>query len=155
MIEKTLILIKPDAIQRGITSDILNRFERKGLKIAGIKMVQLTEELLKKHYAHVYGQDFFAELHDFMVSTPIIAAIIEGANAIEMVRTIAGTNHNQMGTIRGDFADSRQRNLIHTSDSIENAAEEIPRFFTKNEIFDYKKVSWKYSYSKKDIQENN
>jgi nucleoside-diphosphate kinase len=155
MIERTLVLIKPDAIQRGITSDILNRFERKGLKIAGIKMVQLTENLLKDHYAHVYGQDFFAELHDFMISSPIIAVVIEGANAIEMVRTIAGTNHNQMGTIRGDFADSRQRNLIHTSDSVENAAEEIPRFFTENEIFDYEKVLWKYSYSKKDFLGDN
>lgn len=155
MIERTLILIKPDALQRGLVGKILNRFERKGLKIVGLKMIQLNEELLKKHYAHVYGQDFFAELHDFMITTPIIAAVIEGSNAIEMVRTIAGTNHNQMGTIRGDFADSRQRNLIHTSDSVENAAEEIPRFFTENEIFDYEKVLWKYSYSKKDFSGDN
>ncbi len=155
MIEKTLILIKPDAIQRGLVSDILKRFEQKGLKIVGIKMIKLTEELLKNHYAHVYGQDFFAELHDFMVSTPIIAVVIEGSNAIEMVRTIAGTNHNQIGTIRGDFSDSRQRNLIHTSDSVENAAEEIPRFFQENEIFDYEKVLWKFSYSKKDFSGKN
>ncbi len=152
MIEQTLILIKPDAIQRGISSDILNRFERKGLKIVGLKMIQLDEELLKNHYSHVYGEDFFAELHDFMISSPIIAAVIEGANAIEMVRIVAGTNHNQMGTIRGDFADSRQRNLVHTSDSVENAAEEIPRFFKAEEIFDYEKATWQYSYSKKDIE---
>ena len=107
MIEKTLILIKPDAIQRSIVSDILNRFERKSLKIVGMKMLKLTEDLLKNHYSHVYGEDFFHELHDFMISSPIIAVIIEGSNAIEMVRVIAGTNHNQMGTIRGDFADSR------------------------------------------------
>ena len=155
MIERTLILIKPDALQRGLVGKILNRFERKGLKIVGLKMIQLNEELLKKHYAHVYGQDFFAELHDFMITTPIIAAVIEGSNAIEMVRTIAGTNHNQMGTIRGDFADSRQRNLIHTSDSVENAAEEISRFFTENEIFDYEKIMWKFSYSKKDFSGTN
>lgn len=152
MIEKTLVLIKPDAIQRNIVSDILNRFERKSLKIVGIKMIQLNEELLKDHYSHVYGEDFFKELHDFMISSPIIAVVIEGSNAIEMVRIIAGTSHNQIGTIRGDFADSRQRNLIHTSDSVENAAEEIPRFFRDEEIFNYDKVLWKYSYSKKDFE---
>ena len=155
MIERTLILIKPDAVQREIVGKILTRFEQKGLKIIGLKMIQLTEELLKKHYAHVYGQDFFAELHDFMVSTPIVAAVLEGSNAIEMVRTMAGTSHSQIGTIRGDLADSRQRNLIHTSDSAENAAEEIPRFFTENEIFNYDKVLWQFSYSKKDFQGHN
>jgi len=151
MIERTLVLIKPDAIQRGISSDILNRFERKGLKIAGIKMVQMTEKLLEEHYANVYNEDFFAEYKSFMLTCPIIAVIIEGANAIEMVRNLAGTCHTQIGTIRGDFADSRQRNLIHTSDSLENAAEEIPRFFAENEIFDYNKVLWNFSYSKKDF----
>lgn len=152
MIERTLILIKPDAIQRGISGNILNRFEKKGLKIAGLKMIQLDENLLKEHYANVYDQDFFAEYRDFMISSPIIAAVIEGADAIKMVRIIAGTNHDQIGTIRGDFADSRQRNLIHTSDSVENAAEEIPRFFKDKEIFNYEKESWKYSYSKKDFE---
>ena len=76
MIEKTLVLIKPDAIQRSIVSDILNRFERKSLKIVGMKMIQLTEDLLKNHYSHVYGEPFFNELHDFMISIPIIAVVI-------------------------------------------------------------------------------
>ncbi len=153
MIEKTLILLKPDAVQRNLLGEIMQRFERKNLKIVGLKMVQLTEDLLKNHYSHVYGESFFTELHDFMISTPIVAMVMEGSNAIEMVRTIAGTNHNQIGTIRGDFADSRQRNLIHTSDSPENAQEEISRFFTADELFDYNKDTWKYSYSKKDFGE--
>jgi len=139
--EKTLLLIKPDAIQRGLVGRIIARFERKGLKISGMKMFQMTKELSKEHYAHLVEKPFYPDLEKFVTSHPIVALVVEGKEAVEVVRLIVGpTNASKApgGTIRGDFSNSTSRNVIHASDSKETAEKEVKRFFKGNELFDYK-----------------
>ncbi len=141
--EKTLILIKPDAVQRGLAGTILNRFERKGLKIVGIKMMQLTDELLKEHYSHIADKPFFPGIAKFMKSSPVIALCLEGLDAVDTVRRICGVTkarEAEMGTIRGDLAMSIQANVVHASDSLENAKLETERFFNAGELFSYDSV---------------
>lgn len=148
--EKTLIIFKPSAIQRELTGEILSRFERKGLRIAGIKMIQLTEELLNEHYAHLTEKPFFRILKDAMQITPVIVLCLEGIEAVKVVRTMTGETNGRYansGTIRGDFSVSSQENIIHASDSVENAIIEINRFFNTDEIFDYEKINLKYLYA--------
>jgi nucleoside-diphosphate kinase len=138
--EKTLILLKPDAIERSLIGKIINRLEEKGLKIVGLKMMQLSSDLLKEHYSHLSDKPFFKDLVTYMSSTPVVAICISGIDSVNQIRKIVGaTNSNeaQIGTIRGDFGNSVACNLIHASDSKENAAIEINRFFDKSEIFDY------------------
>lgn len=148
--EKTLIIIKPDAIQRGLAGELMTRFERKGLKVVGLKMMRLREAILREHYAHVADEPFFDELAQFMSSTPVIILCLHGLNAIDVVRATAGTSSDQLGSIRGDFSNSSQRNLIHSSDSPETAEREIKRFFMDEELFDYDKDEWKHIYAKSD-----
>lgn len=148
--EKTLILIKPDAIQRGIAGKVLNRFESKGLKIVGIKMLKLDDKILMDHYSHIATKSFFKGISDFMKTTPVIACVIEGLDCVETVRRLCGitkAREAETGTIRGDFAMSIQTNIIHASDSIETAGEEVNRFFQLNEIFDYDLVLAPFIYS--------
>ncbi len=140
--ERTLILIKPDALNRGLMGEIIGRFERKGLKIVGLKMTTLTDEILDEHYAHHKEKDFFADLKGFMKSAPIVAFVLEGESCVEAVRLITGAtvgSSADAGTIRGDLAMTNQ-NLLHASDSVENATKEIDRFFAKDEIHEYKKA---------------
>jgi len=150
MIEKTLVLIKPDAIQRGLAGKIMERYETKGLKIVGLKMMHLKEAILKEHYAHVADRPFFKELAGFMSSSPLLALCLEGINAVEVVRKLSGTDNFEFGTIRGDFSVSNQRNLVHSSDSLETAEREISRFFKKDELFEYEKDEWKHIYADSD-----
>lgn len=140
MKERTLLLLKPDAVQRGLTGEILSRFEKKGFKIIGMKMIKMTKELAHEHYAHLISKPFYPDLEKFITGNPIIAVAIEGKEAVEVARTIVGpTNASKAagGTIRGDLSNSTSRNVIHASDSKETAAKEIPRFFKPNELFDY------------------
>jgi nucleoside-diphosphate kinase len=140
MKERTLLLIKPDAVQRGLIGDILTRFEHKGFKVAGMKMLQITKELSKEHYAHLVSKPFYPDLEKFMTSQPIVAVVIEGKDAVEVTRLIVGpTNASKApgGTVRGDFSNSTSRNVIHASDSKETAEKEIHRFFKPHELFDY------------------
>ncbi len=148
--ERTLVLIKPDAIQRGIAGKIMSRFEQKGLKIIGLKMLELRDVVLREHYAHVVDEPFFEELSKFMSSSPVLALCLEGLDVINVVRTISGTSPDQLGSIRGDFSTSSQRNLVHSSDSIDSAKREISRFFTKDELFDYDKDEWRHVYAESD-----
>jgi len=147
--EQTLVLIKPDSVQRGLVGEILRRFERKGLKLVAMKMVKLKDAVLKEHYAHVVDEPFFADLSHFMSSSPLVAMVLEAPNAVEIVRKIAGDKY-ELGSVRGDFAGSFQldgpRNVIHSSDSIETAEREIDRFFDESEIFDYDKNEWKHIF---------
>ncbi len=139
--QRTLIIIKPDAIQRGLAGTIVKRFEQRGLKIVAMKMAKMTMDLCKEHYAHLVDKPFFPKLAEFMMQTPVIFAVLEGKDAVQLVRDMMGpTNCRKAmpGTIRGDFGQSMQSNLIHGSDSPENAEKEIKRFFSDNEIFDYK-----------------
>ncbi|MGI6129272.1 MAG: nucleoside-diphosphate kinase [bacterium] len=129
--EKTLILIKPDAISRRLCGEVLRRFERQGLTIEGLKMLTLSRSLAKEHYAPHRERPFFDELVDFITSGPLVAAIITGNDAIARVRRLVGdTKEAAPGTIRGDFATSITKNVVHASDSPESAAREISLFFS-------------------------
>ncbi|MBU0590615.1 nucleoside-diphosphate kinase [Candidatus Micrarchaeota archaeon] len=138
--EQTLILLKPDALQRGLVGSILSRFENKGLKIVGLKMFHMAKEKSKEHYSHLVDKPFYHDLEKFMTHHPVIAMVIEGKEAVEVVRLIVGpTNASKApaGSIRGDFSNSTSRNVIHASDSKETAKNEITRFFKPEELFSY------------------
>lgn len=140
--ERTLVLIKPDAVQRGLAGAIITRLERRGLKLAAMKMMQVTPELAQKHYGAHIGKPFFDGLVKFITSSPLIAIAVEGENAVEVVRTTMGaTNPVEAGpgTIRGDFALTIGANLIHGSDSAESAAAELALFFADDEVLDYER----------------
>ena len=149
-LEKTLVLLKPCAVQRGIMGEVLNRFEKKGLRVCGMKMMQLTDALLSEHYAHLSEKPFFQRVKDSMMTAPVVALALEGVDAIEAVRTIVGptTGRNApAGTIRGDYSMSFQENIVHASDSPETAAVELRRFFAPGEIFDYKLAYFDFLYA--------
>ncbi len=138
--EKTVVLIKPDGLQRGLVGQIMHRFERKGLKLVGVKMIQLNDEILDTWYVHHKEKPFFPELKKYMSWTPIVAMVWEGVEAIAAVRKIVGTTKGreaEAGSIRGDFGMSGQQNLIHASDSVESANKEISLMFKPDELFNY------------------
>ena len=128
-IEKTYIMLKPDCIKRGLMGEVISRIERKGYKIVDAKMMNLDEAILREHYAHLADKPFFPEIVAFMTSGPVLGMIVEGENAVQGMRIIMGVEEATAGTIRGDFAHSTSENLIHGSDSLENAEIEIKRFF--------------------------
>lgn len=136
-VERTLVLLKPDAVARRLCGPILTRFEARGLKIVGLKMLQVTPELSKKHYAEHVSKPFYPQLEEFITSGPIMAIALEGPEAITVVRAMMGpTNCRQAtpGTIRGDFGLSRQMNLVHGSDGPEAAAKELAIYFGPGEL---------------------
>ncbi len=140
--EKSLVLIKPDAIQRELAGEIIARLEKKGLKIAAMKMLQMDKALAQRHYAIHKGKAFFDRLVDFITSGPIIAIVFQGKNAVAVIRLAMGETDPakaNAGTIRGSFGLDIEHNLIHGSDSVENAAKEIDIFFSAEEILDYHK----------------
>ncbi len=151
--ERTLVLIKPDGIQRGLVGEIMSRFERKGLKLAGCKMMTLDEAVLREHYAHIADKPFFPGVANFMKSSPVLAMCWEGLECVEAVRLITGVTKGRTadaGTIRGDFAMSVSCNVIHTSDTVENAQKEVARFFKKDELFDYYKSEYVHVYNEEE-----
>ena len=138
--ERTLILIKPDAIQRRLAGRILTRFEERGLRIVGLKLLQVTPELSKKHYAEHVNKPFYPLLEEFITSGPVIAIAAEGPGAVSVVRAMMGSTNGREsapGTIRGDYGLSRQMNLVHGSDGPEAAAREIGLYFRPEELLDY------------------
>jgi nucleoside-diphosphate kinase len=142
MRERTLVLVKPDGMQRGLAGEIISRLEARGLRIVGLRMLQVDEALAKRHYAEHEGKPFFAGLVQYITSSPIIAAVLEGTGAIESVRrTMGKTNPAEAdpGTIRGDLGLELGRNLIHGSDGPESAAREIALFFDDAQLFDYQR----------------
>lgn len=151
--ERTLVLIKPDALQRDLAGELIKVFENKGLKLVGIKMMALSDELLNEHYSHLVGRDFFGEIKTFMRSTPVIACCWEGVDAVDTVRLLCGitkAREAEPGTICGIYAMSVQANLVHASDSLETAKVEIPRFFKQEELFDYEDVLQPFIYSSRE-----
>ncbi|MFA5051240.1 MAG: nucleoside-diphosphate kinase [Patescibacteria group bacterium] len=153
--ERTIVLLKPDALQRNLLGEIIARFEKKGLKIIGLKMMKLSDEVLADHYSHHRDKPFFGKLVNFMKSAPVIAIALEGLEAIEAVRLLCGPTSGRKadaGSIRGDFAMSSQQNIIHASDSPETAEKEIWRFFNKNEIFDYPKIDSSAIYAEEELE---
>jgi len=140
--ERSLVLVKPDAMQRGLAGVIISRLERRGLKIVAMKMLQMDKALAQRHYAIHQGKAFFNDLVEFITSSPIIAAVFEGEKAVEAIRQTMGETDPakaSSGTIRGDFGLDIGHNLVHGSDSTENAEKEISLFFSPEEILDYPK----------------
>ena len=145
-----MVLLKPSAVQRGLVGEIINRFEKRGLRLAGMKMMQLTDEILDEHYAHLHEKPFFRTLKDSMMATPVIACCLEGVEAVRVVRAMTGTTNGRNadpGSIRGDYCVSNQQNIVHASDSLETAAVELARFFKPEEIFDYTPSNRNYLYA--------
>jgi nucleoside-diphosphate kinase len=147
--ERSLVLIKPDAVQRGLAGEIIRRLERKGLKIVAIKMLHMNKELAERHYSIHKGKAFFDELVGFITSSPLIAIVFQGKNAVEIIRQLMGETDPakaSSGTIRGDFGIDIAHNLIHGSDSLENASKEIELFFSADQIFNYDRAldAWIY-----------
>jgi nucleoside-diphosphate kinase len=141
--ERTLVIVKPDGVQRGLIGPILGRLERRGLRFAALKLMQITPELAERHYAEHKGKSFYPGLIEFITSGPAVVAVIEGRNAIEIVRKTMGvTNPAQAepGTIRADFGLETGRNLVHGSDGPDTAAREIPLFFDAGEILSYERA---------------
>ncbi len=146
---RTVVLLKPDTLQRGLVGEIIHRFERKGLKIVGLKMMAVSDAVLEEHYAHHKDKPFFEGLKKFMASSPIVCMLVEGIDAVGVVRKMAGSTNAreaELGSVRGDFAMSTSANIIHVSDSVAASKEEEMRFFEKGEIFNWKSVAAPYLY---------
>ncbi|PIT84237.1 nucleoside-diphosphate kinase [Candidatus Micrarchaeota archaeon CG10_big_fil_rev_8_21_14_0_10_45_29] len=146
--ERTLILLKPDALQRGITGKIISRIEERGLQIVGLRMIELDDVKCKEHYSHLVGKPFYPKLVEFMTSAPVIALVAQGAEAVKVVREMCGPTNARnapAGTIRGDYSLSTQYNVIHASDSLETAKKEVARFFADVQIFAWNRELSKFT----------
>ena len=141
--ETTLVLVKPDAVQRGFVGNILNRIENKGLSIVGMKLVKINREMADRHYAEHIGKPFFDGLVKFITSSPVVAVAVRGENAVGVVRVLMGETDPKTaspGTVRGDLGLSIGMNLVHGSDSIESAEREMEIYFESSEIIDYQRT---------------
>jgi nucleoside-diphosphate kinase len=139
--QQTLIILKPDCVQRRLTGEILRRFEAKGLRLTALKLIQVDKALGEKHYAEHHGKPFFGGLIDFITGGPVVVGVLTGNEAVAVVRSMLGATNGVAaapGTIRGDFSISKQNNLVHGSDSPESAAREIALWFKPEELVDYK-----------------
>ena len=147
---QTLVIIKPDAVNRCIVDKVIQRFEEKGLQIKAMKMELLQPYVLKEHYAHHKDKKFFEDLISYMASIPSELMIVKGKDAVKVVRKMVGSTQGreaEPGTIRGDYSVSNQSNIVHASENEEAAKEEIERFFKKEEIYEYKKMNFDWIYS--------
>lgn len=151
--ERTLVIAKPDAVQRGLVGEIVLRLERKGLKLIGLKMISLDDALLQSHYSEHLQKPFYAGLEKFMKSSPVVAMAWEGYECVASVRTIVGSTNPRKadaGTIRGDLAIGTGRNIIHASDSQASGREEVARFFASDELFSYEKSEYLHIYDEEE-----
>ncbi len=140
MLQRSLVLLKPDCVERRLMGQILSRFEAKGLNIVAMKMLRVTPELAKKHYAEHVSKPFYPSLETFITSAPVVALAVEGLEVIQLIRDMLGATNGikaAAGTIRGDFSSSRQMNLVHASDSEESAARELALYFTPDEFCEH------------------
>ena len=152
--QTTFIFLKPDAVQRGLMGQILERFERKGLSFVGMKLVSVSEDLATKHYAEHAERPFFPGLLKFITSSPVLACAIQGPNAVAVCRTLIGATNGQKadpGTLRGDFGMSGANNLVHGSDSPESAQRELALWFTEAELVDMDKTNNQWIYDPSDL----
>jgi len=145
--QRTFVMIKPDAVQRGLIGEIINRFEKKGLKIVAMKMVSVDKDLAEKHYGIHKGKPFFKPTVEYIISSPVVAMVIEGYNAIQLVRNMMGKTDPKdasPGTIRGDYGQFIGRNIVHGSDGEDTAKFEIDLWFSKEELSSYNRIdeSW-------------
>ena len=142
--QKSLVLLKPDCIQKGYIGEVLSRFEKKWLKVVAMKMIEMSDALIQDHYSHLSDKPFFPEIVTYMTMSPIVAMILEGDDSIETLRTMCGATDPLQaapGTVRGDLALTIRYNVVHASDGEDAAKEEIARFFNEDEIFGYKKIN--------------
>lgn len=152
--QTSIVLVKPDGIQRGLVGEIISRFERKGLKLVGVKMVRLDEGLIKQWYEHHLDKPFFGDLARFMSSMPVVALAWEGVECIEAVRKLCGVTKGreaEAGSIRGDFSMSQSNNIVHASDSLESAEKELGLIFEVDELFGYAKDEYRQIYSAEEL----
>lgn len=143
-LEQSLIILKPDTVQRGLMGRIISRIEQRGLRIAGMKMMWIDRELAEQHYGEHKGKSFYEPLLKFITSAPVVVMLVEGPEAISVMRTMMGTTNSKAaapGTIRGDFGLSNRHNLVHGSDSPASAEREVALFFEPEEIYDYQRVT--------------
>ncbi len=153
MLEKTVVLVKPDGVQRGLIGEVIHRFERKGLKLSAIKMISLSDAILDEWYAHHKDKAFFPGLKSYMKSYPVVAMLWEGLDSVATVRKMIGVTlarNAEPGTIRGDFAMSQQYNLIHASETPEIARKEEALIFMENEVFDWDKHDLNQIYTEEE-----
>lgn len=154
--EQTLVILKPSCVARGLMGAVIGRLESKGLIVAGMKMMQLDEQILREHYSHLVDKPFFPSLVKSMMATPVVVMCIEGVEAVKVVRDMAGVTNGRNaapGTIRGDFSVSGQKNIVHASDTPANAAIELARFFKPEEIFSYKRADFSFCYADDEVKE--
>lgn len=152
--EKTLVLLKPSCVERNLIGEVIGRIERRGLIICGIKMMQLDENILREHYSHLVDKPFFPKLVASMMASPVVALCLKGIDVVSVFREMVGPTNGRKalpGTIRGDFSMSGSLNIIHASDSVENAEIEIRRFFRDDEIFDYTPANCKFIYEEDEL----
>jgi nucleoside-diphosphate kinase len=143
-VERTLIIVKPDGVQRGLVGQVLGRFEARGFKLAGLKMMQISRQLAERHYAEHQGKPFYEGLVAFITSAPAVVGVVEGPGVVAVVRAMMGATNPanaDAGTIRGDFAVTMSYNVIHGSDSLASAEREIALFFDPSELLDYRRAS--------------
>lgn len=152
--ERSVVLVKPDGLQRGVVGEIIHRFERKGLRLSGIKMLALSDALLDEWYAHHKDKQFFPGLKEYMKTAPVVAMLWEGVEAVSTVRKLIGitkAREAEAGTIRGDFAMSQQYNLVHASETKEIAEKEEKLIFNPDEVFSWEKTDYKHIYLKEEL----
>ena len=147
--ERTFVMVKPDGVQRGLVGEVISRLERKGLKSVAVNMFWIKRELAENHYAEHREKPFFSALVDYITSGPVVAMVVEGRNAVKVVRNLVGATNPveaAVGTIRGDFGLDVGRNIVHASDSLQSADREISLFFDEKEIVEYERAdeSWIY-----------
>lgn len=152
--EQTLVILKPSAIERGLVGEVISRIQNKGLIITGMKMMRLDEAILREHYAHLVDRPFFPSIVASMVASPVICMVLKGVDAVETFRKMIGSTNGRKaepGTLRGDFCMSGQANIVHASDSVENAKIEIARFFKPEEVLDYTPSNVAFLYAEDEI----
>ena len=152
--EQTLVILKPSAVERGLIGEVITRIQNKGLIITGMKMMQLDEAILREHYAHLVDRPFFPSIVESMTASPVVCMVLKGVDAVEVFRKMTGVTNGRKaepGTLRGDFCMSGQANIVHASDSVENAKIEIARFFKPEEVFDYTPSNIAFLYAQDEI----
>lgn len=153
--EQTLVILKPSCIERNLIGEIIGRIEKRGLIICGMKMIQLDEPILREHYSHLVDKPFFPSIVESMTASPVIVMCLKGVDVVGVFREMVGVTNGRKaapGTLRGDFCMSGSLNIIHASDSVENAKMEIARFFKPEEIFDYVPGNLKFIYADDEVK---
>ncbi len=153
--ERTFVIIKPCALQRGLIGEVISRFEKKGLKLVALKMYRFTKEKCAEHYSHLAGKPFYPIIEKSMMAAPVILCCWEGIDAVEVVREMTGATNGRKalpGTVRGDLCMSHQENIIHASDSMESAVVELDRFFTSDDYFEYESPLFDYLYASDELR---